>query len=569
MGKIRGVVVVWLAAAVSVGFIGVSGAAAAGEFVPTGSMGEARNGASMVVLPDGKVLVAGGIDNDQLSPFLSSAEIYDPQLGTFTPTGSMVTPRSGAMAGLLDDGRVVVAGGADSPTTASISADIYDPATGTFTPTGSLGVARMDAASVMLSNGWLFAAGGTSSGFGAALATSTFFDRTGGINHTGLFFGSGSMSEARDGAMAVLLDGDRVLVAGGQFNFSTFLSTAEVWSRDSGQFTGTGSMDSPHVAGTASNLPGNKVLVAGGRSDPSTTTGSAEVYDAAGGTFSGTGGLATARYLATGTALADGRVLVLGGNDQSGATLASAEVYDPAQATFGNTGSMGEARWGASAVLLQDGRVLVAGGLNPASDRTSSAELFYPDGFPFDLTVDRDGSGSGTVTSNPAGINCGGDCDGAFARGTTVTLNASPASDSVFSGWAGACSGKGTCSVTMDEARSVTAGFDRKLRALSLKVVPGTRKVKSGGKSSFKAKVRNSGNVKLGPVKVCVKAPKKLVSVGKCISLGSLPGGQSKTSRFKVAVKPKSKKGKKVKLTFTASASGTRKATGTAKVKVK
>ena len=68
-------------------------------------------------------------------------------------------------------------------------------------------------------------------------------------------------------------------------------------------------------------------------------------------------------------------------------------------------------------------------------------------------------SGSGTVTSNPAGIDCGGDCSESYVSGTSVTLNATPDSGQMFSGWSGACAGTGTCTVTMTAARSVTATF--------------------------------------------------------------------------------------------------------------
>ncbi len=75
------------------------------------------------------------------------------------------------------------------------------------------------------------------------------------------------------------------------------------------------------------------------------------------------------------------------------------------------------------------------------------------------LTVATSGNGSGTVGSSPAGINCGATCSHAYATGTGVTLTATPASGSVFSGWSGACSGTGACNVTMSQARSVTATF--------------------------------------------------------------------------------------------------------------
>jgi hypothetical protein len=78
----------------------------------------------------------------------------------------------------------------------------------------------------------------------------------------------------------------------------------------------------------------------------------------------------------------------------------------------------------------------------------------------FQLTVSKDGTGTGTVTSSPAGINCGGDCSELYDQNTSVTLTATPSSGSSFAGWSDAgCPGTGTCVVTMSAAKSVTATF--------------------------------------------------------------------------------------------------------------
>jgi len=78
----------------------------------------------------------------------------------------------------------------------------------------------------------------------------------------------------------------------------------------------------------------------------------------------------------------------------------------------------------------------------------------------YTLTVGRSGSGSGTVTSSPAGISCGADCNEVYDSGTVVTLTATPSAGSGFSGWSGACTGTGSCVVMMDAAKAVTAAFD-------------------------------------------------------------------------------------------------------------
>ena len=77
----------------------------------------------------------------------------------------------------------------------------------------------------------------------------------------------------------------------------------------------------------------------------------------------------------------------------------------------------------------------------------------------YKLSVSRAGTGSGTVSTEKSGIDCGKTCDATFDHGATVVLRASPASGSKFTGWSGACSGQTTCSLTMDAAKSVTATF--------------------------------------------------------------------------------------------------------------
>ena len=77
------------------------------------------------------------------------------------------------------------------------------------------------------------------------------------------------------------------------------------------------------------------------------------------------------------------------------------------------------------------------------------------------LSVIPAGTGTGTVTSNPAGINCGSTCNASFTAGTQVTINATAAANSSFAGWAGGgCSGTAsTCTVTLNSSQQVTATF--------------------------------------------------------------------------------------------------------------
>ena len=77
------------------------------------------------------------------------------------------------------------------------------------------------------------------------------------------------------------------------------------------------------------------------------------------------------------------------------------------------------------------------------------------------LTVSKNGTGSGTVTSNPPGIDCGLTCSSSFNYNTIITMTATSSTGSTFTGWSGDCSGTGTCTVTMDADKAVTANFEQ------------------------------------------------------------------------------------------------------------
>jgi hypothetical protein len=103
------------------------------------------------------------------------------------------------------------------------------------------------------------------------------------------------------------------------------------------------------------------------------------------------------------------------------------------------------------------------------------------------LMVTKNGTGAGTVTSSPVGIDCGATCSNAFFDNRSVTLTATPAAGSEFTGWSGSgCSGTGTCQVTMSADRPVTATF-----ALQIVNVPRTLTLSySKAKKSFKGTLK-------------------------------------------------------------------------------
>jgi Kelch motif/Galactose oxidase, central domain len=302
----------------------IAAAAGSGSFSPTGSLGSVRGSPAAAPLPDGRVLVAGGVDGSNMT--LDGAEAFDPAAGSFSSAGigPLVTGRYNAAAAPLPDGRVLVAGGnQDASILPNANAEIFDPASGSFSSAGI-----------------------------------------------------GPMVVPRSNPAAAPLPDGRVLLAGGNNN-TGFLDSAEVFNPRTNTFIPVGDMGSVRTGAVAAPLPDGRVLVAGGRDDDPIHA-SAEIFDPQTDTFSsaGIGSMGTARVGAVAAPLPDGRVLVAGGANATG-DPSGAEAFDPNTNTFSSVGigSLGTPRSGAAAAPLPDGRVLVAGGQDSAN-YLQSAELF-------------------------------------------------------------------------------------------------------------------------------------------------------------------------------------------------
>ena len=278
---------------------------------------EPRSGHTATLLPNGKILIAGGMRRNQ--DFYKSAELYDPDTGRFQPTGDMSIGRVGQIAILLRSGKVLIAGGwiGHGPTD---SAELYEPATGKF----------------------------------AVLPS--------------------KMTGKRGSPSATLLpDGDVLIAGGGDHDSPGGIASAEVFRTATLKFESVGPMHFPRVAHTATILRDGRVLIVGGRGDELNAI--AEIYDPQTKHFTETGRLTTARYKHTAGLLPDGRVLVAGGSDERdwSGNLASAEIYDPKTGKFGAVSSMRDSRFKLpeEAVALESGRLLIAGG-------SKTVEVFDP-----------------------------------------------------------------------------------------------------------------------------------------------------------------------------------------------
>src|SRR5208337_758596 len=139
--------------ALTAGLAGFSftSANSAGHVSATGKLSVPRFSQTATLLPNGKVLIAGGMERN--GKYDASAELYDPHTGVFSPAATMESARSCHTATLLPNGKVLIAGGSDGSGTNLATAELYDPATGRFAPTGNLTGPRCGAAAVLLKSG--------------------------------------------------------------------------------------------------------------------------------------------------------------------------------------------------------------------------------------------------------------------------------------------------------------------------------------------------------------------------------------------------------------------------------
>ncbi len=206
-----------------------------GVWTRAADSGSYRWGHVAALLPNGKVLVAGGEGSPVVggcgpncSQGLTTAELYDPIADAWSALPDLSAPRAYATATLLNDGRVLVAGGQSEydpdvgqrvPTASSL---LFDPATNSWSPAASMGTARYEHVAVLLSDGRVLVAGGFDPNYGG-IKTAEIYDPA-----TDTWSAAADMISTRWFPSAVLLPDDTVLVAGGAGGPSfSYLDTSE------------------------------------------------------------------------------------------------------------------------------------------------------------------------------------------------------------------------------------------------------------------------------------------------------------------------------------------------------
>jgi len=402
---------------------------ATGLFTQVDSMAAERTCAMSTLLPNGTVLVAGGYDT--AGTFLDTAEIYDPRTQTFGPllqmhharschaqvlmrnglvlmtTGcaatehaelfdwkdnsftvidDLSTQRKYPFFALLNDGRVLIAGGNAAGKEVK-SAEIYTPSysggKGTFALTaGKLTTGRWRGACGILPNGKVLLAGGAKTNLGGTtryLDTAEIFDPA--INR---FTDTYKMSSARGNWPRFLMtkSGYGVVFGGIRANGEAS-ATCDKWKISypkTKAFDSVSAMMSDYRAKLeATHLPDGKILITGGyKTTRDLSHYSAEIFDPVYRTLTTTGSMIDRRQCHNAVALPDGTILVVGGNNETGVSLTSAEIYNPVTGQFTLVGSMAAERTCAMSTLLPNGKVLVVGGYDTAGTFLDTAEIYDP-----------------------------------------------------------------------------------------------------------------------------------------------------------------------------------------------
>lgn len=285
------------------------------EWVFTGDMNEQRRSPGLFALPDGKVMVVGGLSG-QREP-LESSEIWDPATGEWTFGPPMSRPHDLMGTAVLDDGRFMMIGGTSKDENGlliSLNAETeaYDPASGTWAELAPMLDKRASHTATVLGDGRVLVVGGGKTD-GPYLKTTEIYDPA-----TDAWAAAAPLARGRAFHTATLLDDGRVLVVGGKGK----IRQAEVYDPETDAWALAGETTDARSEHAATLLSNGTVLVTGGTGYLVTS----ELFDPVAGTWTVGESLGTGRYKHGAVQLEDGRTLIMGGTSKDG-MLATMEIY--------------------------------------------------------------------------------------------------------------------------------------------------------------------------------------------------------------------------------------------------
>ena len=317
-----------------------------------GNMVQPRYWHTATLLPNGKVLIAGGLGEPpaevqdpsqggaviyRASGLLASAEIFDPQTGTSTPTGDMTVRRYADSGILLPDGRVLI-----MPRYGHFPVEIYDPVSGTFAAVSDVPAGATIETATLLPSGEVFL---------------TNLDHTGVFDPDARTFHSiFKREEIRRLHTATLLKDGRVLVVGGLRGGleDGLVGRNVIYDPSSRDVSEAGKLQVDRINHKAVLLQDGRVLIVGGTAGKGPFVQTAEMYDPETNTFS-QAGVSTVDPLSA-LLLPSGAVLLL--HSHNGDIV----MYNPATHAFSPTGHNIGWRSLPTVTMLEDGRAMVAGG---------------------------------------------------------------------------------------------------------------------------------------------------------------------------------------------------------------
>ena len=343
-----------------------SSRSSAGSLVAVAPMLEPRSGHTSTLLPDGRVLIAGGMRRKK--DFYRSAELFDPSTGRFQESGEMNSARVGHAAILLNSGKVLIVGGWSSHACTD-SAELYDPSTGRFALVAHMTTRRGQPLATLLKNGDVLITGGADRDTPGGVASAEIFHSA-----TQTFERISSMHSGRISHTATLLNDGRVLIAGGRGDRVT--NSAEIFDPQTKSFFPTGDMITARYKHTAGILPDGRVLVAGGSDerDWDGNLAAAEIFEPRSGRFTATAALHASRFKLPEQAaqLPTGQLLVAGGSSL-------VELFDHDSGSFQPVSGRLDGAWHfMTETRLRDGRVLLAGGYANNDQATDHAWVYQP-----------------------------------------------------------------------------------------------------------------------------------------------------------------------------------------------